>query len=285
MDYMNIKSTDCQSIGSIGFAMRQLDGPRSVVYDQYNEHLIISEWIGCRVQVICDDETHVRFIGEPGTSKGQFRAPWGLSLSHEGHLFVCDYFNDRVQSFDISDGQFIRQYSMNSQPCCCTLTQSNDRLFVSLSNGQVYEYTQCGSLSRSFISTQSEVNNIISYTSIGLAFNSHNDLFISDSSDQSIRLLDLRCDKPVVNIQKTFGTGRLHLAVDTFDRLIVSASKSHSLYFFESDLELITSFGSKGELTGQFNRPEGVCVGDNGRLFVCDYKSHQIQIIRPPYSY
>ena len=42
----------------------------------------------------------VRSWGSAGEGPGQFRLPWGMAVSGEGQLWVCDFENSRVQLFE-----------------------------------------------------------------------------------------------------------------------------------------------------------------------------------------
>ena len=79
---------------------------------------------------------------------------------------------------------------------------------------------------------------------------------------------------------RRFGEGNLHVAVDSFDRIIVSDEGPHRLTFFDGGFQSIGEFGSKGDQLGQFFRPDGVCVDEkNGRLLVCELCNNRVQIL------
>ena len=51
------------------------------------------------------DGTFIKSFGNKGVSEGQFDAPWGLTVDHNGKVYVADFNNDRVQKFS-ADGKF-----------------------------------------------------------------------------------------------------------------------------------------------------------------------------------
>ncbi len=51
----------------------------------------------------------VRSFGEFGRGEGQFNIPTSLTRGEDGHLFVTDATNFRIQEFD-SQGEFVREY-------------------------------------------------------------------------------------------------------------------------------------------------------------------------------
>jgi DNA-binding beta-propeller fold protein YncE len=69
------------------------------------------------------------------------------------------------------------------------------------------------------------------------------------------------------------------LAIDSFDRIVVSDSKSNKLSMFDGGFKLIGQYGSKGSEIGQFNQPRGMCFDRKSNLVVCDYLNNRLQVI------
>ena len=116
---------------------------------------------------------------------------------------------------------------------------------------------------------------------IGVAFNSHGDLLVGDSFNKRICVFEVRSGQCIATFSdRRFCGVFLHVAVDSFDRIIVSDCGSRRLAFFDGGFESIGEFGSKGDQLGLFSGPQGVCVDEkNGRLLVCDYSNHRVQIL------
>ena len=81
-------------------------------------------------------------------------------------------------------------------------------------------------------------------------------------------------DDPYLN-----GMFGLELAIDSFDRIVVSDAKSHNLSMFDGGFELIGQFGKFGNDIGQFNGPIGMCFDRKSNLVVCDCYNHRLQLI------
>lgn len=66
--------------------------------------------------------------GKKGNKEGEFNLPHGICLNKEGHVFVADRENNRIQQFD-SKGNFIKQFNDPSFGNICAVglnkTQSN----------------------------------------------------------------------------------------------------------------------------------------------------------------
>lgn len=56
----------------------------------------------------------LRSIGGPGSAPGQLNSPGGVAVGPDGHLFVADFFNQRVQELE-PDGAFVRQWGTTGE--------------------------------------------------------------------------------------------------------------------------------------------------------------------------
>ena len=50
---------------------------------------------------------------------------------------------------------------------------------------------------------------------------------------------------------------------------------------FSGDGEWLASFGQSGTGVGQFNRPNAVCVDDDGDIYVADWLNNRVQVLAP----
>ncbi len=53
-------------------------------------------------------------IGGPGSRPGEFNSPGGVAVGPDGHLFVADFLNQRVQELE-ADGTFVRQWGTTGE--------------------------------------------------------------------------------------------------------------------------------------------------------------------------
>jgi len=260
--------------------------------DASNGSLIVSELGNHRIQVMRDDGSHLRYIGNgKGDAAGQLDGPRGLALSDTGRLFVCDWNSKRIQSWQVNDGSYIGQFGIDSIPRCVVIGPSKDQLFVSLDSHKIAVIGMDGQLIKSIGRGQGakdgELNN-----PTGVAFNSRGELLVGERSNKRVSVFDV---KNGVNgeFKRKFGhfvthtkrsyMSRLHIAVDSFDRVIVSDIPSDRLEFFDSNFQSIGQFGSKGNGMGQFSGLHGVRIDEpNGRLIVCDNWNNRLQIIKVP---
>lgn len=96
--------------GQKGWGDEDFSTPGYVAVDR-DSQVIVSDVLNHRLQILAFDARsspptlrHVRSFGSNGTGDGEFNFPRGLALNDEGHLFVCDACNHRIQIFDTRSG-------------------------------------------------------------------------------------------------------------------------------------------------------------------------------------
>lgn len=84
-----------------GFKDRKatLQGPVSMCVDK-KDRIWVSAVSG-RIQQFTSEGKYLRGFGSAGTKPGEFYAPHGLALDSQGHLFVVDAYNHRIQKFAV----------------------------------------------------------------------------------------------------------------------------------------------------------------------------------------
>ena len=85
-----------QDIGRKGTGNGQLNWPRGVAIDKFNNLVVVDE-DNCRLQIFTPEGEFVSAIGGEGTELGQFSRPEDVAVSRDGKLYVTDYRNNQVQ--------------------------------------------------------------------------------------------------------------------------------------------------------------------------------------------
>jgi len=81
-----------------------------------NGNMLISDGYGnSRIVEFTNDGKFVRKFGTKGTGDGQFTLPHGVTMDAQGHIYVADRANSRVQVFD-RDGNFLAKWTDVGQP-------------------------------------------------------------------------------------------------------------------------------------------------------------------------
>ena len=116
-------------------------------------------------------------------------------------------------------------------------------------------------------------------TPYGIAFNSHQEMIVSERLGHRLSIFDIRGQKIRTfgscgdsSDQMEYPTG---IATDDTDNIYVSSN--HKLQKFTSSGGLIKCIGRRGSKEGEFNDPRGVTLYDN-QVHVCDSDNHRIQV-------
>jgi sugar lactone lactonase YvrE len=76
-------------------------GPIGILADRHDRVWVSS--LNDRVQLFTPEGKYLLGIGGSGTGPGQFARPHGLALDRQGHLYVVDAGNQRIQVFEIPE--------------------------------------------------------------------------------------------------------------------------------------------------------------------------------------
>ena len=78
-----------------------------LAWDAAGNTYISDGYINSRVAKVDKNGNWVKSWGEPGDQPGQFNTPHSIAVDAEGHVYVADRGNRRIQVFD-GEGKFLR---------------------------------------------------------------------------------------------------------------------------------------------------------------------------------
>lgn len=117
---------------------------------------------------------------------------------------------------------------------------------------------------------------------IGLAFNSRDELFVTDLNNARVQTFstdgqhlggfDLPRDTPERRSTMIGG-----IAIDSEDLLYLSYMIQHKVVVCRATGEVVREFGRKGTADGEFHQPGGLLLLPDGKLLVADQCNHRIQ--------
>lgn len=61
----------------------------------------VPEWDDHDVSVFTSEGQFMTSFGTRGEGQGEFKCPRGLAVNNEGVIYVCDYYNNRLQAFKL----------------------------------------------------------------------------------------------------------------------------------------------------------------------------------------
>ena len=207
-----------------------------------------------------EGEEYISTFGSHGEGKGQFIWPTGIALDKDTNVYVTDEWLNRITKYD-RDGEYITHWGAQG---------SGD-----------------GDVDRPS----------------GIAIGKDETLYIVDSRNNRVQKFGL--DGKFLGKFGSAGSadGQFNLpwgmCLDSDDNIFVADWRNDRVQSFTSDGKWLASFGTpgtggdcynarvKGGITyshapvGQFNRPTGVCVDQDGDIYIADWLNNRVQVLTP----
>lgn len=209
-------------------------------------------------------------IGSPGSSDGQFKNPWGVAVDSEGNIYVTDepdtvtVADGRLQKFD-SDGNFVMALAIGGSgpaqfdmPLGIFIDASDNIYVADAANSRIQKFN------RSLLFVDE-------WGSLGSGDGQFNmPAAVTVAADGKIYVADR--DNHRIQEFAANGTFLRWYGLDQFGAIGWKAPGSGSVG---------TSGGSDGNPArpGEFFEPSGVCVADDGYLYVSDTGNGRLQKI------
>jgi len=182
--------------------------------------------------------------GDDGAGSGQFNYPKGIAVDAQGHVYVTDSYNHRVQVFD-TDGRFLREWG----------GQGNDP----------------GRFQEPWGIAVDKAGNVY----VADTWNHRIQKF--DAEGHFVMQWGVFTDTAGVLGATDGFYGPRDVALDNEDNVLVSDTGNKRIVKFTADGEFIGQWGGAGSLNGQFREPVGVAVDGDGNLYVADTWNQRIQ--------
>ena len=221
-------------------------------------------------------------FGSTGTSRGQFNAPRGVTVSHQGEIIITDSGNSRIQvcdelancsqfgNFGDLSGEFDkpRSLAVNSVDRVFIADRGNDRIASCATTGSCTDFGGSGVTVGKFESPR------------GVAIDSQDRIYITDTDNNRIQICD---DQGVCTAFGSTGSalGQFNspagIAVDVQGKLVI-ADRGNNRIQICTTAGSCTAFGSFGASVGEFNTPAGVAVNSRNQIIVVDRFNDRIQL-------
>ena len=237
--------------------------------------LAVTDGVGKCVHLVTKQGDLVRSIG-----KGVFSsALLGATFDQKGNVWVTDYDNNKVVKLS-QDGRVLQtiHHAGSERDCFSTprgVCVSTDGLIYICDSGncRVTVYDEEGKFLFVFGSKGSGPGCFV--VPLFIAFGSDGLVYVSDEGTRTVSVLSeegtfKRLFQPKYVPTCIAATSDNHLLITSYYFQIVM------VYTLEG--ELVHEFGGKGSHLGRFNGPLGICVDDNGVVYVADSPNFRVQV-------
>ena len=245
--------------------------------------IIIAENGAHCISVYSQAGEKLRSFGSEGSGQGQFKKPRGVPVDDDGNILVADTENNRIQKF-IADGKFITAVGSVGKkplqfyyPTGIAIHPVSKRVYVSESlnyrvqilNPDLTPHSMFGNAG----SGKGQFNE-----PRGIAFDSEQNVYVGENRDNTHIQVFTANGEHLRWLGKTKLNHPHDVGIDSNDTIYVCDTNNHQICIFDSTGTLLHSFGTKGELPGQFNSPHGLTVDKSGLIYVSDYNNGRVQI-------
>lgn len=120
-----------------------------------NDNIYVSEYQNDMILIFNFAGELLQTVGKSGNGPGEFDAPAGVAVDHQGNIYVADFYNHRIQILDES-GRFLRQIGKTKEkgflpgkfnyPTDLAITHDQKIVVADAYNDRVQVFSQNGDL-------------------------------------------------------------------------------------------------------------------------------------------
>ena len=123
-----------------------------------------------------------------GSGDGQFSVPAGIALDSQGHIYVADSGNHRIQKFD-SNGALIKKWGVLSGTAGIAVDGGDNIYVVETLEHRIQKFDSDGNFIRMWGSGPGDGAGQFS-TPIGIAVDTANNIYVADTNNHRIQQFD-----------------------------------------------------------------------------------------------
>ena len=252
-----------------------------------NEEIVVAEQGAHRITILNKEGKKVKSFGTMGTKAGQITFPYGVAISHDGHVLVTD--NHRLQKLTF-EGDCVKSVGSSkigngplrfNYPMGITVHPTTGQIFIAdSSNHRIQVLNNDLTYSHSFGKKGSSPEQF--YHPYDVTFDNEGYLYVAES--------DNHCIKKFTSTGQYVSTFSSHgsnpgqitrpssIIIDN-NLLYVSDCGNHRISIFDTNGCFIHCFGKRGSGEGEFVGPRGITVDSLGNLYVSDYSNNRLVVL------
>ena len=225
------------------------------------------------VHIVTKEGSLVRSNGE-GMLSGNL---YGAAFDLKGNIWVCDMDNSKILTLS-QDGrllQDIHRVGDGCFKCPCGISVSPDGLIYicDCGNHRVTVHDDKGVLQFTFGLRGSGPGCFGRPRDI--AFGSDGLVYVTDEGNRKVCVWSKEG-----TFHKDFRPKHAPwcIAATSDNHLLITSITSYTVMVYTLDGQLVREFGGKGSSLGRFEGARGVCVDNDGLVYVADYSNRRVQV-------
>jgi RHS repeat-associated protein len=224
-------------------------------------------------------------FGSSGAGNGQFSGASGIAVGPNGHIWVVDTGNCRIQHFN-AEGVFQAKFgscgtkkSEFTAPAAITVDSSGHVWVADTGNSRLEEFNEAGGYINQFGKLGTSTGQFNNPSGIAVGPNGH--IWVADTGNNRVQQFD--AEGKFISQFGTTGTGNgqfkkpYGIAVSSEEKIWVVDQENNRVQQFNAEGKYLSQVGSSGSGAGQFTKPSGVAVGSSGHIWVADTGNKRVE--------
>jgi sugar lactone lactonase YvrE len=228
-------------------------------------------------------------FGEDGSSEGQFKFPYGISVDEKGRVFVADLYNGNISIFD-EKGKFIEYFAPEANKvgkvsAPAALRIIDKKVYVTdIKANKAYVFDMTGKL---LLEVGKPGTNDGEFNAPnGITTDKEGNIYVVDTGNQRVQIFDKQGKFVKIINGSNNGQGESvfvnprGIGIDSSGKMYVVSNLTHMVYGFDKDGKKIFQMGGMGEQNGQFYLPNGLFIDSKDNVYVTDTLNLRIQVFK-----
>ncbi len=249
-----------------------LNSPVGLAVD-LQENIFVADTENHLIQKYDKNGKYLQNWGGEGSENGKFSWPYGIAVDQNGDIYVSDNGNCRIQKYDSKLGEWKEFGKAIVSPWGIALTL--DAIFVADNfKSRILKFFKNGQQDIAWGSNGEIKENMLDPR--GLDIDKEGNIYVADKSADCV--LKFSSEGIFLNRfanQSSPGS----VTLDDEGHIYVSSTENRILKFDKNGM-LQAEFGEGGSYPAQFNSPQALGIGADGKIYVADRYNHRIQIFR-----
>jgi tripartite motif-containing protein 71 len=185
--------------------------------------------------------------GSGGALAGQFAYPRGVAFDREGHFFVADSRNSRIQKFQAADGKFVDDFGGFAK------AEGDPENLKNNSPGRL-----------------NEPNDL----TVGPA----GEVIVADTWNHRVQVFSNKGRYKRMIIPEDGFFAPRGVAADADGNIFVADTGRHRVFKFDPKGKTLRVWGARGSKSAEFIEPIGLAVDQGGNIYVADRLNFRVQV-------